>query len=96
MMAGGLAGSRACDGTDTVSNVCPLLIRGFGFESLAAHPGSPVTPHCKVSLKVQDGSVTLCDGKPRESACSPADMDGYGGLPTSHSIRAYLAVLYRL
>jgi hypothetical protein len=25
-----------------------------------------------------------------------ADMDGYQGLPTSHSIRAYLAVLYRL
>jgi hypothetical protein len=38
MMTGGLAGSRACDGTDAVSYVCPLLIRGFGFESLAAHP----------------------------------------------------------
>lgn len=38
MMACGLAGSRACDGTDAVSYVCPLLIRGFGFESLAAHP----------------------------------------------------------
>ena len=25
-----------------------------------------------------------------------ADMDGYQGLPTSYSIRAYLAVLYRL
>jgi hypothetical protein len=25
-----------------------------------------------------------------------ADMDGYQFLPTSHSIRAYLAVLYRL
>jgi hypothetical protein len=25
-----------------------------------------------------------------------ADMDGYQGLPVSHSIRAYLAVLYRV
>lgn len=37
MMAGALAGSRACDGTDAVSYVCPFLIRGFGFESPAAH-----------------------------------------------------------
>jgi hypothetical protein len=30
------------------------------------------------------------------SAQVSADMDGYQFLPTSHSIRAYLAVLYRL
>jgi hypothetical protein len=29
-------------------------------------------------------------------ARTAADMDGYQGLPVSHSIRAYLAVLYRL
>lgn len=87
MMTGGLAGSRACDGTDAVSYVCPLLIRGFGFESrrrtpltwepISAtwrEPGSPVTPHWKVRLEVQDGSVTLSDGQPRENARSPADM----------------------
>jgi len=31
-----------------------------------------------------------------KNAHSPADMDGIKALPTSHSIRAYLAVLYRL
>jgi hypothetical protein len=32
----------------------------------------------------------------RQDARVPADMDGYQGLPTSHAIRAYLEVLYRL
>jgi hypothetical protein len=35
-------------------------------------------------------------GRPGECARVAADMDGIKALPTSHSIRAYLAVLYRL
>jgi len=40
--------------------------------------------------------VTLSDEGVKENAHGPADMDGYQGLPTSHAIRAYLEVLYRL
>jgi hypothetical protein len=35
-------------------------------------------------------------GSPAADAQVAADMDGIKALPTSHSIRAYLAVLYRL
>lgn len=59
MMAGGLAGSRACDGTDALT-----------WEPIPAtwrEPASPVTPHRKVSLEVLDGSVTLSDGQPGRS-----------------------------
>jgi hypothetical protein len=32
----------------------------------------------------------------QEDSALTADMDGYQGLPTSHAIRAYLEVLYRV
>jgi hypothetical protein len=52
-----------------------------GSLSLARNRG------CRAAKYAEPGLIT---------ARGAADMDGYQGLPTSHSIRAYLAVLYRL
>ena len=69
MMTGGLAGSRACDGTDAVSYFCPLLIRGFGFESLAAHPTDLGNAFGRPPL-LEPGQVAWLGVEPRMS-------DGY-------------------
>jgi hypothetical protein len=58
----------------------------YGSQALTAdesHAPEPDTDH-RAWLALGDKCTSI------------ADMDGYQFLPTSHSIRAYLAVLYRL
>jgi hypothetical protein len=47
-------------------------------------------------MRLPRDGVTFSDGHWSASGAHVADMDGIKALLTSHSIRAYLTVLYRL
>jgi hypothetical protein len=58
--------------------------------------GPAPSKQCTAVVTIVSQLVTKSGRVPVGKRAGAADMDGYQFLPTSHSIRAYLAVLYRL